>query len=38
MYLKVIGFGLSMLDNKGKSDPVSIYTLEKKKEIELGQN
>jgi len=37
MYLKVIGFGLSMLDNKGKSDPVSIYTLEKKKKLNLAK-
>ena len=37
MYLKVIGFGLSMLDNKGKADPVSIYTLEKKKKLNLAK-
>ena len=37
MYLKVIGFGLSMLDNKGKSEPISIYTLEKKKKLNLAK-
>ena len=37
MYLKVIGFGLSMLDNPRKTDAPNIYKLEKSKKLNLGK-